>query len=468
MDSKFLKISKKIIAIMMVTIILGTNVTSAFSFLGESSSNTNSSTGIFDKLKNALSNVFNFGTYDTSDLRYDLTNMQNTGNFDFNKIKNLVEKLPSGQDKNILSGILGEYSKFSAGGILGNKDFSKLDFDLSSILSGIDLSSILDMLLGLLIKGEDLPVEADTVQITAQTAGDFAGSDYEVKLNANIYRNGNSNKWAVLIHPFMLNGKTIVKSIGSFYYEQGYNIIAPDLRGFGDSEGSVALGFLESLDVYDWLWYLNEKHKPSQVIIHGVSLGAATTNFLSGIDKFILEEDKTRIEREIKPLKNLNVVGLVEDCGYAEMTQFAPETFLKMLGIGIEENFEYYSNAENSLQHCNLPVLVIHGTSDTMVDYENATVVQNAVTRGGGKVTHYKIEGGAHAGILMGSNSEEYKQYVQAFIKECEANNVPTVDNRVEIEIEGPKPPLLYEQETKQEDGFLDGLLNKIKGLFKW
>lgn len=451
MDSKFFKISKKIIAIMMVVILCGTNVSSAFSLLGGSSTNQNS--GLFDKLKNALSNVFNFGSYDSSDLRLDLSNMKNSGKYDFSKIKESVGKLPSSQDKTMYEEILGDYSTFSSKGIMGNANFSGLDLNLSSILSGIDLSNILDMLLGLLIQGKDLPVTPEAVQITAQTAGDFAGSKYEVSLNANIYKNGNSDKWAVLIHPFMLNSKAIVKAIGTFYYDQGFNIIAPDLRGFGNSEGSVALGFLESLDVYDWLWYINEKYQPSEVIIHGVSLGAATTNFISGIDEFILEEDKAKIEREIKPLRDLKVIGLVEDCGYAEMTQFAPEFFLNLLGIGIEDNFEYYSNAENSLEHCDLPVLVIHGTADTMVKYENASTVQNAVIRGGGKVVHYKIDGGAHAAILMGSNSDQYKQYVQTFILQSEGKEEISDSGTID---------------TTEKKGLLDGLLDSLKGLFNW
>lgn len=451
MDSKFFKISKKIIAVIMVAILLGTNVSSAaYSFMQGSNKGKTQSTSW---LNNFISPFQSWFTYDGYDLQSYVNKQQSSGTLNYSGIFSEAQKIKDTDNLQMATDILGNFNMFSSQGIMGNANFSEFDFDLSSILSGINLSSIVDLLLGLLIQGEKLPVKAEPVQITAQTAGDFAGSDYEVKLNANIYRNGKSNKWALLIHPFMLNSEAIVKAIGAFYYDQGFNVIAPDLRGFGDSEGSVALGFLESLDVYDWLWYLNEKYKPSEVIVHGVSLGAATTNFLSGIDQFILEEDKARIERELKPLRELKVIGLVEDCGYAEMTQFAPKMFLDLLGIGIEDNFDYYSNAEHSLEHCDLPILIIHGTSDTMVKYENAAIVQNAVLRGGGKVVHYKIEGGAHAGILMGSDSDTYKQTVQTFILQSEGKQAIPETGMIEI---------------TEDEGLLDKLLNAIKGLFNF
>ena len=139
-----------------------------------------------------------------------------------------------------------------------------------------------------------------------------------------------------------MNGQSMADAVGQMYLDQGYNILAPDSRGYGTSEGSVAMGYVESLDVWDWLTYLNSTYgdKCQQVIIHGVSLGGATTVFASGL------------EVNGKTLKDQKVIGLVEDCGYTSLTGIikgmlgssnssdasSAELSAKVLGISNKDN----------------------------------------------------------------------------------------------------------------------------------
>ena len=54
-----------------------------------------------------------------------------------------------------------------------------------------------------------------------------------------------------------------------------------------------------------------------------------------------------------KTLKDKNVIGLIEDCGYTDMTEFEDKNSLLSMGIGLDEsNFDYYSDARNSLKYC--------------------------------------------------------------------------------------------------------------------
>ena len=301
---------------------------------------------------------------------------------------------------------------------------------------------------------DELP-EPVQIKMDAKTAVEFAGQDYAAELRASMYvhvdQNGNSdsNKWAVIVHPFLLKGETIASSVGPFYYEKGYNILAPDLRGFGDSDGSVALGCLESLDVYDWLNVLNDKYNADQIIVHGVSLGAATTNFLSGIDQF-MANGPTKIGA-LKSLRELKVIGLVEDCGYTDMEDFANETFLLMLNIGLtKDNFDYYSKATNSLKYCDLPMLVIHGTMDTTVKPENADRVKNAVN---GPVDQWKVSGGVHAFVIMGMNKDDYKEHVQDFI------------DKYESQMTTPITPVVPEVAPEQNLSLIQSLVKALKSI---
>ena len=293
----------------------------------------------------------NIEEYDLTSLKEDLLNMEEDGGYISKfEIKGLISKLPDGTDKDMLEEIrkyassseviqelLNKISElFGESGSLEDFDFSNMDFgnmdfgnmDFGNIDFGnIDLGGMLGG-----SENSNLPTPED-LYIDADTATDFAGEDYSASLHASVYLNDESDNWVVLVHPFMLSGTSIASSVGDFYYEKGYNILAPDLRGFGDSEGSVALGFLESLDIYDWLVKLQE-YNPEKVYVHGVSLGGATTNFLSGIDGFMNNApEDIRINKEIQSLESLNVKGLIEDCGYTNMTEFEDEASLLERGI---------------------------------------------------------------------------------------------------------------------------------------
>ena len=477
MNSKILSHIKKVIIASAIIVLCGTNAAYAFSLGGTNSNKNNSIMDLFNKLFN-----LNLEEYKLDNLQIDLEGLKNTENIDFSQVEGLINKLQNGDIKEMLSTMLEYMGTFEG---MGDIDMTTIveellamiepligqigDMDLGDInLGDLDLGSLdigsLDLDISSIFGGS---LEADiteTITMDAKTAVEFAGDDAAAKLSATVYMHEEeTTKWALLIHPFLLSGSSIAGSVGPYYYEKGYNVIAPDLRGFGDSEGSVALGCFESMDIYDWLVKLNAEYDVTQVIVHGISLGGATTNYLSGIDGFI-NNGPTKINSTIKPISELKVVGLVEDCGYVDMTEFASESIVKSFS-GIEDNFDYYSKATNSLKYCDIPMLVIHGTSDSMVDPENAETVKNTVN---GDVEVWMVDGGAHAFIIMGSNADEYKAHVQDFIDEYGIDIF-----HVEIEYKAPtliKNPdetedvTIEQEETKtQESNFFTEFLNKFK-----
>lgn len=325
------------------------------------------------------------------------------------------------------------------------------------------VSGVLKKLLGntgLSIQSLTPDVKID--DMVATTAGERCGADYKVKLVGKIYyantdRNGNptSNKWVYLVQGSQMNGQAMADAVGQMYLDQGYNILAPDSRGYGTSEGSVAMGYVESLDVWDWLTYLNSTYgdKCQQVIIHGVSLGGATTVFASGL------------EVNGKTLKDQKVIGLVEDCGYTSLTGIikgmlgssnssdasSTELSAKVLGISnkdnlsslkgnlvdsvikklliskigvglTEENFDQYQNALDSLNRCNLPILIIHGTKDSMVPFDNSTEIYNTAMANSKipYVQRFTAEGEQHAFIILGNKYNVYKGHIENFVSKAE------------------------------------------------
>ena len=299
-------------------------------------------------------------------------------------------------------------------------------------------------LLGSLSKNE-------TVNITAETAGAISGNDYRVSLSGNIYyantsTGERSNKWVVLIHGFMMSGESMANAIGQVYLDYGYNILAPDLRGAGNSGGETGMGFLESLDIWDWLTYLNTNYNVDEVIVHGLSLGGATTLQLWS------QKDQGR------DLESQHVVGLIDDCGYTSMTGIIQGLLGTVEGIDLladvlnlvgvqslytligEDNIRNFLidsvgvglNSSNFAKNqdtfaagrvfSNVPILVIHGTDDPIVPYSNSTTVINEANNRGLDATLWSVEGQTHAFIVAGIEKQEYRNHVVEFINKVSKN----------------------------------------------
>lgn len=135
----------------------------------------------------------------------------------------------------------------------------------------------------------------------------FLKSKDNLKLHNYIIKNkNNSNKWVIAVHGYTSQG-TYMASYAQKFYDIGYNIIIPDLRGHGKSEGTyIGMGWHERFDIVDLASYIANNYKDSQIVLFGVSMGAATVMSASG-------ENLPR-----------NVKAIIEDCGYTSTwNQFA-------------------------------------------------------------------------------------------------------------------------------------------------
>ena len=82
--------------------------------------------------------------------------------------------------------------------------------------------------------------------------------------------------------------------------ELGYNIVMPDLHASGKSEGeAIGMGWNDRLDVMQWM----QTFQTDTMVVHGVSMGAATTMMLSSMQK----------------PKGVKYLRFIEDCGYTSV-----------------------------------------------------------------------------------------------------------------------------------------------------
>lgn len=183
-----------------------------------------------------------------------------------------------------------------------------------------------------------------------------------------------SHKWAILIHGYTSRPRTMANQ-GIHYYKQGFNTLFPYLRGHRKSEHKTcSMGYFERYDIVAWINYIAALDPQAEIILHGCSMGAATTMLTTG---------------EELPA---NVKCAIADCGYtdcweeykeqiskvAHLPAFpflnAADSFAKLfLGWGFKE-----CSPLDAVSRSKTPTLFIHGEKDVFVPYAMMDVLYNA------------------------------------------------------------------------------------------
>lgn len=83
----------------------------------------------------------------------------------------------------------------------------------------------------------------------------------------------------------MGNAETMA-DYAKMYHDLGYNVLVPDARGHGQSEGDyIGFGWHERKDYVQWIDEILAKNGSEETItLYGISMGAATVMMTSGED----------------------------------------------------------------------------------------------------------------------------------------------------------------------------------------
>lgn len=202
----------------------------------------------------------------------------------------------------------------------------------------------------------------------------FINSFDNLKLHGYILKTENSDKWAITVHGYT-NKAESMSAMAYKYHSLGYNILMPDLRGHGKSEGSyVGMGWHDRLDILKWIDLIIKENKDAKILLHGISMGAGTVMMVSGEE---LPE---------------NVKVIIEDCGYTsakEQLAYNLKTMFKLpsfpilnfcsLITKIKDNyFISEASAIKQLQKAKVPILFIHGDKDKFVPFYMLDKLYNA------------------------------------------------------------------------------------------
>ncbi|MBS5112260.1 MAG: alpha/beta hydrolase [Coprobacillus cateniformis] len=225
----------------------------------------------------------------------------------------------------------------------------------------------------------------------------------------------NQHIWTILIHGYKSNYSNMM-SYGAAYYEKGYNVVLPDNRAHGKSEGElIGMGWLDKDDIACWVDWIVKKDPQAKIILHGVSMGGATVMMCAG----------DQLE---------HVVGYVEDCGYTSVWDiFASElekrfhlpTFpildISNLVARLKAGYDFKeASSIEQLKKNDKPILFIHGGKDDFVPTEMVYEVYKATNA---PKDLYLVEEAGHA-EAKDYNPQTYWDKVFQFIdQKIEINN---------------------------------------------
>lgn len=217
-----------------------------------------------------------------------------------------------------------------------------------------------------------------------------------------------TDRWAIVIHGYTAD-PTSMSHYAWKYHEMGYNVLMPHMLGHGnDPSKYCTMGFYDRYMILDWIDYIVDKNPNAKILMHGVSMGSATTMLVTG-----------------EPLPE-NVVAAVADCGYTscwdeyavqinEMFKLPVVPFLPLFNkiSKLHKNFDFKECAPiKAVAKSKTPTLFIHGADDDFVPYRMMEPLYNACTAEKKMLT---VNGAFHANSVFVEN-ELYWNTVNNFV----------------------------------------------------
>ncbi len=223
-----------------------------------------------------------------------------------------------------------------------------------------------------------------------------------------------TRRTAIVVHGYTDCAVSMMFLDYMYHHDLHYNLLMPDLHGHGKSEGSEAqFGWRDRLDLLRWIDLATELYSDStgeaEIVVHGVSMGAATTMAASG------EQTPSSVK------------AFVEDCGYTGAwdlfeyqlrQQFDLPAFPIMHAASALCKLKYgwtFGEADmvGAVSRCQKPMLFIHGDRDT---YVPTAMVHTLYAAKPQTKQLYLVPGAGHAAAYF-TNKKAYRQQVEDFLK---------------------------------------------------
>ena len=217
----------------------------------------------------------------------------------------------------------------------------------------------------------------------------------------------------ILFHGWTSIGPFDFSCIVKSYHENGFNIIMPDQRAHGISEGKyTCFGVKERYDVIAWVDYAVSLYGENcKIVIEGISMGASTVLMALGLEN-------------LSPC----VKGVIADCGFTSAAEqfkhvlkrdyhLPPFPFLYTANFlsRIFAGFSFFDvNAAKEVKKSELPLLIIHGEDDDFVPVKFGRKIYEASASKDKQIITVK---GARHGMSYLNDEERCRRILTGFLK---------------------------------------------------
>jgi len=184
-----------------------------------------------------------------------------------------------------------------------------------------------------------------------------------------------AHRWAVTVHGHE-GSRSDMAAYARHYAQQGWNVLMPDLRGHGQSDGrAITMGAREKLDLLGWMEFILRRDPAARIILHGVSMGASACLMASG---------------EVTPV---NLKAIVSDCAFSSffrqsydifrhrrmpaVPMLLSSTLAARVWAGVSP---CQTDAVRQVRRSVTPTLFIHGTEDHYVSPDMLAKLCDACT----------------------------------------------------------------------------------------
>lgn len=234
-----------------------------------------------------------------------------------------------------------------------------------------------------------------------------------LKLCGNYLAHPEAKGTILLFHGFRTDGYVDFSCVFPYYYNLGYSILHVLQRSHGESEGKyITFGVKERFDCQRWAQYAYERFGADHpLLLDGMSMGASTVLMAAGL--------------ELPP----TVRGIIADCGFTsgweEISYLIRKAHVPCGGLVLRaadlfaKNIADFSFREcstvESLQNCDLPVLLIHGREDDFVPPRFSAENYRACR---GKKELHIVPGAKHGTSYM-VDLNRCQAALERFLKDC-------------------------------------------------
>lgn len=188
---------------------------------------------------------------------------------------------------------------------------------------------------------------------------------------ALIPASGESHRWVICVHGYRESHEA-VGVLGKHYAEAGWNVLMPDHRGHGQSQGNyVGWGYDERLDLVAWINFIVRRDPEAQILLHGVSMGAAAVLMTTGgplleqVKAAVSDCSYTTLEQSMSHVMDRRVreaLSIPSGVPFRMLFAILRRVTLRRAGYDLKDVAPV-----EAVLHSNTPTLFIHGDRDATV-----------------------------------------------------------------------------------------------------